>query len=207
MAYIDINQENVSAPTAGRGKGAFDPSNGQWYQRLPGGLYTMDYSKAIVAQIAAHSADTYYLGHQLPNFSMQAGMLFWWTFWATKGAAGVAAPAFTVRIGAAGTIADAARITINGSAQSAAADSGQFDVIVTVRTVAAAGQLHGIMRMQHNLAVTGFATVNPAGFQMVENLPATFDNTALGGQFIGLSVNPGASGAWVVNQVNLDISC
>jgi hypothetical protein len=200
MAKITLAQENVTTPSAGFGKGAFDNSNGQWYQRLPSGLYQIDWFKAITAQIAAHSADTYYVGLQLPNFSMQAGMVFWWTFWATKGAAGVAAPTFIVRIGAAGTVADTARITLTGAAQTAAADGAQIDVIVTVRSVGVAGQLHGIMRMQHDLAATGFENAGPAGFQLVENLPATFDNTALGGQFIGLSVNPGAAGAWVVNQ-------
>lgn len=208
MSSLDLNQENISAPTAGRGKATFDPSNGQWYQRLPGGLYTMDWSVSRVAQLAAHSADTYYgLGLQLPNFSMQAGMRFSWRFWATKGAAGTAAPVFTVRIGAAQTTADTARATITGAAQTAVADTADIEVVVVVRTVGVTGQLHALMIMQHNLAVTGFANAGPAGYQLVQNLPATFDNTALSGQYIGLSVNPGASGAWVVEQAHAEARC
>lgn len=62
-----------------------------------------------------------------------------------------------------------------------------------------AGVITGMVWLQHNLAATGFANT-PAGFSLVQGTSAGFDNTALGGQFIGLSVNPGASGAWVVEQ-------
>jgi hypothetical protein len=97
-------------------------------------------------------------------------------------------------------VADTARLVINGPAQTAAADTGFVRIMATVRSVGAAGVLQGMAWMQHNLAATGFANT-PAGLSIVEATSAGFDNTALGGQFIGLSVNPGAAGAWVVNQV------
>lgn len=203
-----MSQRGVPAtPSAGNGLGFFDSSNGEWSQKKPNGLYSMDWCKANTAQIAAHSADTYYLGLQLPSFSMQAGMFVMWEFHATKGAAGVAAPAYNIRIGATGTIADTARLTLNGPAQTAAADTGFWKIFITVRSVGVAGIIYGMELLQHNLAVTGFANAGPAGLQLAQGAGAAFDNSALAGQFIGLSVNPGAAGAWVVDQAFVRAWC
>jgi len=200
MADILLDeQSSPSAPSAGQMIIYPDSGNSQWTQRNDAGLFLGDVTGAISAQIASHSADTYYKGLLLPSFSMQAGMAFEWDIVATKGA-GTATPAFNIRIGAAGTTADTARLTITLGAQTAVADTAYIKVLVTCRSVGVAGVLQGAVWLQHNLAATGFATT-PAGFSLVEGTSAGFDNTALGGQFIGLSVNPGASGAWVVNQV------
>ena len=177
-----------------------DSSSTQWLQRDDTGKYLGLSTKATTAQIAAHSADTYYTGLQLPSFSMQAGMVFEWIFVATKGAAGTATPVYTIRIGAAQTTADTSRLAITGPAQTAAADTGHFKIMVTCRSVGVAGVLQGFAWVQHNLAATGFANT-PAGFSLTQATSAGFDNTALQGQYIGLTVNPGASGAWVVEQV------
>jgi hypothetical protein len=176
-----------------------DSSNSQWIQRNDDGAFLGDQSKSRTAQIAAHSADTYYVGLQLPSFSMQPGMVFEWYFPVTK-TAGTATPVYTIRIGANQTIADASRLVITGPAQTAVADTGFVRVMVTVRSVSTVGVLQGLVWLQHNLAATGLANT-PAGFSLVQATSAGFDNTALQGQFIGLSVNPGASAAWVVEQV------
>jgi hypothetical protein len=177
-----------------------DGSNSQWVQRNDAGTFLGDQSGSLTSQIAAHSADTYYKGLQLPSFSMQAGMVFEWYFPVTKGAAGTATPVYTVRIGANQSTADTSRLAITGPAQTAAADTAFVRVMVTCRNVGTSGVLQGMVWLQHNLAATGFANT-PAGFSLVEGTSAGFDNSALQGQYIGLSVNPGASGAWVVNQV------
>jgi hypothetical protein len=201
MADILVDEQSApAAPAAGQLVCFADNQNSQWLQRNDAGIFLGDQSGSIVAQIAAHSADTYYKGMQLPSFSMQPGMVFEWYFPVSKGAAGVAAPAYTIRIGPNQSVADTARLVINGPAQTAAADTGFVRIMATVRSVGAAGVLQGMAWMQHNLAATGFANT-PAGLSIVEATSAGFDNTALGGQFIGLSVNPGAAGAWVVNQV------
>lgn len=205
MADILLDEQSSPAtPAAGQMVIYPDSSNSQWVQKNDGGLYLGDLSGAIAAQIASHSADTYYKGLLLPSFSMQAGMTFAWDIVATKGA-GVATPIFRVRIGAAGSIADTARLTITLGVQTAVADTAYIKVLVTCRTVAVGGVIQGAVWLQHNLAATGFATT-PAGFSLVEGTSAGFDNTALGGQFIGLSVDPGAAGAWVVNQVTQTIT-
>jgi hypothetical protein len=201
MADILLDEQSAPVtPSAGQMVIYPDSGNSQWTQKNDAGLYLGDLGGAITAQIAAHSADTYYKGLLLPSFSMQPGMVFEWFFVATKGAAGTAAPAYNIRIGAAGTTADTARLTINGPAQTAAADTAFVRVMLTCRSVGVTGVLQGLVHLQHNLAATGFANT-PAGFSLVEGTSAGFDNTALNGQFIGLSVNPGAAGAWVVNQV------
>lgn len=199
MADIFLAEQSApSAPSSGNGVAWFDSSNSQWMQKNDAGTILGDMSRATVAQIPSHSADTYYLGLQLPSFSMQAGMVFEWYFPVTK-TAGTAGPVYTIRIGANQTTADASRLAITGPAQTAVADTGFVRVMVTVRSVSATATMTGMVWLQHNLAATGLANT-PAGFSLVQATSATFDNTALGGQFVGLSVNPGTSGAWVVEQ-------
>ena len=199
MGKLLIDEEGFpSTPAAGKMRAWPDSSNSQWVQRNDAGIFLGDQSAAKIAQIASHSADTYYQGLQLPSFSMQAGMVFEWYFPVTK-TAGTATPIYQIRIGANQSVADTSRLTITGPAQTAVADTGFIRVMVTCRNVGAAGVLAGMVWLQHNLAATGFANT-PAGFSLVQGVSAGFDNSALQGQFIGLSVNPGASGAWVVEQ-------
>jgi hypothetical protein len=200
MADLLMDEQSApAAPSAGQMVIYPDSGNSQFSQRNDAGLFQGDVNASIAAQIASHSADTYYKGIQLPSFSMQAGMVFEWYFPVTK-TAGTAAPAYTIRIGPNQSVADTSRLVINGPAQTAVADTGFVRVMVTCRNVGAAGVLQGMVWLQHNLAATGLANT-PAGFSLVQGTSAAFDNSALGGQYIGLSVNPGASGAWVVEQL------
>lgn len=200
MAEILLDEQGFpSTPSSGKMILFPDSSNSQWIQRNDAGIYLGDMSAAKTTQIASHSADTYYNGLQLPSFSMQAGMVFEWYFPVTK-TAGTAAPVYTIRIGANQTTADTSRLAITGPAQTAVVDTGFVRVMVTCRSVGVSGVLTGMAWLQHNLAATGLANT-PAGFSLVQATSAGFDNTALQGQYIGLSVNPGASGAWVVEQV------
>lgn len=200
MADILLDEQSGPAtPSAGQMVLFADSSNSQWMQKNDSGLYLGDITTSIAAQIASHSADTYYKGLQLPSFSMQAGMVVEWYFPVTK-TAGTATPIYTIRIGPNQSTADTSRLVITGPAQTAVADTGFVRVMVTCRNVGAAGVLQGMVWLQHNLAATGLANT-PAGFSLVEGTSAGFDNTALGGQYIGLSVNPGTSAAWVVNQL------
>lgn len=199
MADIILDEQGFpSTPSAGKMVLFADSSNSQWVQRNDGGVYLGDMGKATTSQIASHSADTYYIGLQLPSFSMQAGMTFEWVFPVTK-TAGTATPVYTIRIGSAQTTADTSRLAITGPAQTAVADTGIVRVQVVCRSVGVSGVLQGYAWLQHNLAATGLANT-PAGFSLVQATSAGFDNTALQGQYIGLSVNPGASAAWVVEQ-------
>jgi hypothetical protein len=158
---------------------------------------------AIAAQGPGFAADTYVADSSLliPSFGAQARTQVRWKISVSKTAAGVAGPAFIIRIGAAGAIADAARLTLTGPAQTAAADVGVYEIITTMRNVGLAGVLQGTLQLNHNLAATGFA--NNAS-SIVEGSSAAFDNSALGGLFIGLSINAGAAAAWTITQVQAE---
>lgn len=204
MGVIVLGTELFPSPQVAYGKGWFDSVNRQWFQRNENGIFLGDMSGATIAQIAAHSADTYYKGLQLPSFGMQAQTVFEWKFDVTKAAAGIATPVYQIRIGAAGTVADTSRLTLTGVLQSAAADNGHVTIRVVCRSVGAAGVLRGLAEIRHNLATTGLASgaTSPAGYNLVGGTSVGFDNqaAAMSGLFIGLSVNPGAAGAWVVEQ-------
>jgi hypothetical protein len=165
------------------------------------GLYHGRTSRSAVAsQGPGFAADTYVTnsGVQVPSFGMQAEMQFVWSLSLSKTAAGVATPVFNIRLGAAQTTADTARLTITGPAQTAAIDVALLAIMVTVRSVSAAGVIQGLVNWSHNGAAAGFANNNSGS---VEGTSAAFDNSAVGGLFLGLSINGGAAAAWTLTQV------
>lgn len=144
-------------------------------------------------------ADTYIAnsGLLIPSFGMKAGQLYRWTMTVTKTAAGTAAAIFQVRIGAAQSTGDTSRASATQTtAQTAAVSSGIIYVTCQVRSVSATGQL---------VVGVGVTSNNVGLGSGITNLPATFDNTALSGQFVGLSINPGASGVWTIDAVTSEM--
>lgn len=199
MGEIQIAEQSApAAPGAGNMLAWADSGSSVFTQRNDAGRYQGDDARAAVAsQGPGFAADTYVTnsGLILPSFSMQAGMVFEWKLAASKTAAGVATPIYQVRIGAAQTTADTSRLSMTGPAQTAVVDEGILTILVTCRNVAVAGVLQGIASWQHEAAVA-------AGFgEAVQATSAGFDNTALGGLFVGLSINGGAAAAWTVTQV------
>jgi len=138
-------------------------------------------------------------GTEIPlgNLSPRATLRF--RIGITKTAAGTATPIVKVRVGTAGTIADTARLTFTGPAQTAAADTAFIDILVTVRSVAAGtgSVLKGIARLFHHLATTGFST---SGTPVIDAISSGFDLTA-DDLIASVSIDPGASGAWTVTSV------
>jgi hypothetical protein len=162
---------------------------------------------SIAAQGAGFSSDTYVTDSDIliPSFGMQARMVFRWTISASKTGAGTATPIYNVRIGANRTTGDTARLTLTGPAQTAVADIGTLTILVTVRSVSASGVLQGTAWWQHR-GTAASTTVSGVGFANdttghVEGTSAGFDNSALGGSYIGLSIDGGTSAAWTVTQV------
>jgi hypothetical protein len=204
MADILLDEQGTpTTPSAGQMVLYPDSSASVFVQRNDAGIVQGDAVRAAVAVQTGFAADTYLVnsGLILPAVSMQAGTVFEWTFVATKTAAGIAAPIFQVRVGPNQSTADTSRLSITTSAQSAVVDLAIIKILVTCRSVSSVGVIQGVVWIQHNLAATGFATVGPAGLNIVEGTSAGFDNTALGGQFVGLSINGGTSAAWTINQV------
>lgn len=152
-------------------------------------------ANANSANVVANAADTYLTGSDIivPNHGLQALTTFHWRFSCSKTGAGVAAATFIIRIGTAGSVADAARLTFTLPAQTAVADVGFFDLIAVLRNVGAAGVLAGVITLQHNnAAATGLAgAVSP----VIEVTSAAFDTTPAN-QVVGVSCNPGAAGVW-----------
>jgi len=135
-------------------------------------------------------------GLQVPSPGFKAGMLFRWYLWISKTAAGTGAAVFRLKQGAAQTTADTTRATITSAAQTAAVDSGLFMFMCHVRSVGASGQV------VFNYSIAGKRAADAVGFgnSSLSNIPATFDNSALAGTYVGLSIDTIATGTpvWTI---------
>lgn len=160
--------------------------------------------KAAVAAQALSAADTYLTDSRLvlPQARMQAGVVMRGRIVLTKTAAGVASPVFSIRAGTAGSTADTAMLTYTGVAQTAVVDTGYLEFQCTFRVVGASAVLASWLRFDHDLASTGFATAT-RGFQG-QAVSSTF-NSAASNMGIGVSINPGASAAWTMQQSYVEL--
>lgn len=156
------------------------------------------------ADVVASAADTYLTGSSLviPQHLLQAGATFKWRLVMTKTAAGTAAPVWNIRVGTLGTVADTARLTFTGAAQTNVVDTGFVEISAVLRNTGAAGVLAGGLNLVHNLAATGFATLASV---VAQSTSAGFDTT-VAGLIVGLSVNPGTSGVWTHQVVVAEMS-
>jgi len=193
------NQTVPSTPAAGKTI-LFSETGGKrlTYKDDSGKTYTIPGSirNWNTADVVANAADTYLTGSGLvvpTGLLLQVGTIVKWTLYMTKTAAGTAAPIWIIRVGTAGTTADAARVTFTQVAlQTGVVDTGIVEIIAILRNVGAAGVLAGGLVMTHVLATTGFSTLNTNVMQVTS---AGFDTT-VAGTTIGLSVNPGSLGVW-----------
>jgi hypothetical protein len=207
MARARFAEQSVPAtPSSGYSVLWPDSSAPQWFTKDDAGrVWGRSHNASVASQGAGFATDTYVTNSNIliPSFGVQAKTVFRWTVLATKTAAGVAGPVYSVRIGANAATTDTARVTLTGPAQTAAGDDAIITIIVTVRSVGAAGVLRGTVSLDHDLTITGFAT-NTGGFG--HQTGAGFDNSALGGSNIGLSIDAGASAAWTLTQVFAEAS-
>lgn len=206
MSLLVTGRAGVGTPAASKSKWFFDSTGKIWCAKDDAGRYTGQSNNAsIAAQGPGFAADTYLTDSAIliPSFSMQARSMFRWIISASKTAAGIVAPAWSIRIGAAKSTADTQRLLLTGPAQTAAADVAVFALYLLTRSVGAAGVIQGTISCNHNGAAAGF-TNNDGG--VVEGTSAGFDNqgSAIAGLFMGLSVNGGASAAWTVTQVRAE---
>jgi len=200
MSDIVLDTQAIpSTPAAGKGilflesggkRATLRDDSGKTYTML-GGVLNQN-----TADVVANAADTYLTGSGLTvptGLTLQVGTVMKWRFVMTKTGAGVASPVWTVRIGTAGTTADAAILTFTQvAAQTAAVDTGIVDIVAVLRNVGAAGILAGGLSMLHVLAATGFSTLTE---NVMQATSAGFVTTTAG-LIAGVSVNPGAAGVW-----------
>jgi hypothetical protein len=163
------------------------------------------YNQSTGNQGAGFASDTYVTGSDvaIPATGLQAGSRYHMIFEASKTAAGTAAPVLTVRFGTNGTTADTGRCTLTFSAQTAATDTGTFEVWVTFRTVGSgtSAVMQCVGQRRHGASVTGFGTLVS---QTIKATSAGFDST-VANSIIGVSANGGTSAAWTVSLVQAEL--
>jgi hypothetical protein len=191
------NQAAPATPAAGKSYIWVDSTTKRLVQMDDAGVIGGIQSRNdATASLTISAADTYVTnsGILIPAYGMKAGQLYHWLLTATKTAAGTAAAIYTVRIGAAQTTADTSRLALTATtAQTAAVSSGIIEIFVSVRSVSATGVIVGAVGIQCNNVGLGSG---------ISGISSTFDNTALAGLFVGLSINNGASGSWTVEAVS-----
>jgi len=151
-------------------------------------------TNASTANQTGFAADTYLVGSSLsiPPALLRVGTTYRLKFDMVKTAAGTATPILIVRIGTAGTTADAARLTFTFAAGTAAIDTGVFEVRVHVRTAGATAVIVGAASCNHHLAATGLTSTGASGTGIILATSAAFDATVTN-SIIGASFNGGAS--------------
>lgn len=157
-------------------------------------------NQSVANQQVIASTTAYLTGSDLavPAGLLRVGTVLRWTLSLSKTAAGTLGVAFHVRVGTAGSTADAARLTFTLGAATAAADTGGIEIFATVRgPLSAAGIMQGQLVLWHNLASTGLATV---ASPTINATSAGFDVTQAG-LIIGLSVTTPASTVLTFQQV------
>jgi hypothetical protein len=192
-----------SVPAAGQGLIWVDTYGALCIMGSDGVITARQDNASTASQGAGFAADTYVTGSsiRIPSFSVRVGSMLRWVISVSKTAAGVATPIYQVRIGPNQTTADTSRLTLTGSAQTAGVDIAIIHIFLTVRSVSATGVIQGTVGMFHNTGGAGFAATDAGA---AEGTSAGFDNTALGGQYIGLSINGGASAAWTITQCRVE---
>ena len=175
-----------------------------------GVIWGASFNASVAAQASGFATDTYVTDSDIliPSFGFQAKTNFLWMISASKTGAGTAQPIYNIRIGANRTTADTARLVLTGPAQTAIADIGTLNIMVTVRTVGASGVIQGTAWWNHR-GTAANTTTSGTGFANdstghIEGTSAGFDNSALGGQYVGLSMNGGTSAAWTLTQVRVE---
>jgi hypothetical protein len=161
----------------------------------------LPFGTANTADVTANAAATYLTGGALNiGGRIQAGSFFKWRLRASKTAAGVATATIAVVTGPNASTADTARVTHSSTAiQTAAIDTGMFEVDAIVRAVGAgATVIESTIRLDHVLA-------DAAGFGTFRYLSANSAGFTLGAaDYIGLVCNPGAAGVWTFQHVLID---
>jgi hypothetical protein len=201
MAKITaLNQTAPTTPSSGYSAIWIDSTTKKLNQTDDGGTHrggTLSTNHAT-AQQTGFAADTYLTGSNItiPSYGMQVGQLYQWVVGIEKTGAGTGAITTTVRIGTGASTSDTSRAAlVQTVAQTATASVTVVNIYVFVRTVSASGVLVAYMDIGGN---SGSTTGWGDGDRIVS---ATFDNSALGGTYIGLSLNGNTSASYTIDMV------
>jgi hypothetical protein len=209
MAQITIDQQGQpSTPAAGKDVVWVDSGTGALIATLPSGRHTGSISRNdATASQALGTGDTYVTnsGLLLPSFGMKQGQFMRWFLSLSKTAAGTAQAAVNVRIGAFQSTSDTARLTLTqaaAEAQSALAASAIMMIMVGVRSVSATGVIAGGFGFTQTYQATAGNLAFGGG---QDGASSTFANDSLAGQYVGISINAGASSAWTITHCTAEL--
>lgn len=189
-ARIPIVEGLTTSATQGKAGGAF-----RWNPN--GGFQIGVQNVSIADQTPAAATLTHLLGSLItvPPQAFYLGTSFQWTMPASKTAAGTAARTFHVRLGAAGSTADAIIATITMPVGTAALDTGVFTVIGTMRVIGGSASLQTIMNLTHaggSAALGGFTAVAINSPVMV-GTPTTFNSASSSIRYLTVTLTTGAA--------------
>jgi hypothetical protein len=212
MSDIQLaTQSGPTTPAAGNSI-VFVDTNAEilCYKNAAGRYFGRSTNTSTAADGSLFAVETWVIGSDLkiPSFSMQAKSMFLWRISASKTGASTATPIYNILTGSNRSTADTKRLTLTGPAQTAVADIGTLNIMVTCRLASSIGVIQGTAWWDHR-GTAANTTTSGTGFANdttghVEGTSGTFDNTALGGLYISLSMNGGAASTWTLTQVQAE---
>jgi hypothetical protein len=182
------NQSAPSTPAASKSVIWVDSTSKRQAQTDDGGVHRGILGKVntTTTQALGSATDTYITNSSIPipGSGIQAGQLYRWTI-AYLQTATATTWVVKIRVGSAKTTSDTdISNTLATAASNAAASGGFITVYYLVHTVGASGT--GVVG--YNLQV-GVSTIQSSD----SKTSTTYDNTARGGQFIGISLTPSST--------------
>lgn len=192
---VDNEAPGTTAPAGGKSLVYIDSVTKKFGILDDGGKHRgiLSSNFAAAAQGALATTEVYLTGSNLliPSWGMEVGQTYYWYISAVKTGASTAAPIWTFRIGAAGAVGDTSRLALTATGvQVATAFDGVLSAMLQVRTVSATGVVAGSGGSGPNFGGGG------------SGASGSFDNTALAGQYVGLTITSGASAAWTINALH-----
>lgn len=153
------------------------------------------YNNSTSTVTAGYAVDTIMAGSviALPSGITLAGIQYRCEFDMVKTAAGVGAPIVNIRFGTTGTVADPSICAMTFGAGTAAADTGKFTIVGTLRSAGAptAAVLAGSTMINHQLTNTGLTSTGLAGTGQVSTVGGGFNSTPANSA-MSVSFNGGA---------------
>lgn len=204
MADILIDNETApSTPASGKSILLVDSTTKKLMQMDDGGLLQgiLSRNSATASQGAGFAADTYVTnsGLLIPSSGLKAGMLFRWIITGSKTAAGTAAAVYTIRLGTNQSTADTSVLALTAGVQTGVADNGTLVVTGQIRAASASGTMGGAA----SWAKTQAGTAGLGG--SIDGVSGSVDFTGRAGQYMGLSINGGASAAWTLTSCHAEL--
>jgi hypothetical protein len=205
MADILIDDESVpAAPAASTGLIYNDNISKVLTERTSVKVATVGAVRNQSAAAQAYTTSEIYLtgsSLSIPSHLIQVGATFNWQVVLTK-TAGTAAPVFKIKIGTLGTTGDADIVSFTGFATpSSNTDTAWVTIMLLIRTIGASATSEGAIRMNHQLAATGFSNLTTA----VERKDGTAFNSTTASLIAGVTFNHSTAGAGNIEIVTAEL--